>query len=102
MQEKIKVLETVSVQVTRAPRTDWISIIAILFILAIIYFFYKRGGGKMNIKKLVISLIIGFVFMFIAFILSIGDNASIIIGLLVIYIELRFGDSLFKERRNKK
>jgi len=108
MQENVQVGEAVTVQVTRAFRIDWTLVIAILFILAIIYFLYKRRGGKkMDFKKIVIAVVIGFVFAFIAFALS-GDNSSIVIGLLIIYLELRFGGLvpkeklLFKERRIKK
>jgi len=101
MQEQIQIGEAATVQVTRAFRIDWTLIIAILFILAIIYFLYKKRGGKMDLKKIVIAVVIGFVFAFIAFILS-GDNSSIAIGLLIIYLELRFGDLISKERRIKK
>jgi len=101
MQEKIQIGEATTIQVTRAFRIDWTLLIAMLFILAIAYFLYSRRGRKMNWKKFITALIIGIVFAFIAFILT-GDISSIIIGLLIIYLELRFGEGIFKERRSKK
>ena len=102
MQEAIRVGEAVTVQVTRAFRVDWTLAIAILFILAIAYFLYKKRGGKnMDFKKIVIAIIFGIVFSFLAFVLT-GDNLSIAFGLLIIYIELRLGNSSYIERRIKK
>jgi len=98
MQESFNIGETATVEVIRAFRIDWPSIIAIIFILFIIYFFYKKRGNKMEFKNIILALIIGFLFAFIAYILT-GDNSSIVIGLLIIYLEIRFG---IKERRFKK
>ena len=108
MQEKVNVGESVAVQVTRAFRVDWTLLIVVLFILAIIYFLYKRRGGKgMDYKKIAMAIIIGAVFAFVAFALNADSSRSVALGLLVIYFELRFGDLLCKdvmskERRIKK
>ncbi|MEM3609576.1 MAG: hypothetical protein QXK49_01810 [Candidatus Aenigmatarchaeota archaeon] len=96
MQETLKVGEAATVEVIRAFRVDWLSIVLVVFILVLIYLFYKKKGGKMNFKDILLALIIGFIFAFVAYVLT-GDNSSIVVGLLVIYFELKF-----KERRFKK
>ncbi len=100
MQESIGVGEGATVEVTRAFRIDWFSLIVIIFILAVIYFLYKKGGKKMDWKKVIKALVIGFIFALIAFILS-GDTSSIVIGLLVIYLELCFKEEIKQKGRKK-
>lgn len=108
VEEKIKIGEAVTVQVIRASRINWTLIITMLFILVVIYFLYKKRGGRMNWKKFFIAISVGVIFMIIASILTINlpeyNTASIIvIGLLIIYLELRFKEEIFfKERRIKK
>jgi RsiW-degrading membrane proteinase PrsW (M82 family) len=101
MQESIGVGGEATVEVTRAFRIDWFSTsIVIIFILVIAYFLYKKGGKRMDWRKILKALIIGFVFALIAFIFS-GDTSSIVVGLLVVYLELYFKEEKREKRRKK-
>ena len=70
----------------------FIIILTVIFIIQEIKYKKKRRGAKMakkaNWTRYVMPIVWGIVFALIAYILS-GDNSSIVIGLLVMYLEYK-------------
>ncbi|MFH1473842.1 MAG: hypothetical protein ABIE55_03010 [Candidatus Aenigmatarchaeota archaeon] len=75
----------------------FIILLTVIFIIQEIKYKKKRRGAKMakkenpiNPMRIVMPVVWGFVFALVAYILS-GDASSIVIGLLVVYLEYKLG-----------
>jgi len=75
--------------------TYFIIALTVIFIIQEVKYKKKRRGakmakktGKIDLKGLLMPIVWGFVFMLLAYILS-GDPSSIVIGLLVMYLEYK-------------
>ena len=72
----------------------FIIILTVIFIIQEIKYKKKRRGAKMakkaNWTRYIMPIVWGIVFALVAFILS-GDSSSIVVGLLVMYLEYKLG-----------